>query len=60
MFSFKLTLSCQQSDIVPITGVIDTGDAPTLAISLRIFEKIRNDPNVSGAWEEKNLVTLSL
>jgi hypothetical protein len=52
------------------TGVVDTAVHLDLRISPRIFEKIRNDPNViirgSGegdSWkkpEAKNLVTLSL
>jgi hypothetical protein len=49
-------------------GVVDTGgNLPPvvhldLRISPRIFEKIRNDPNVviKGLREAKNLVTLSL
>ncbi len=72
IFSFKFTLRCQQSDIVPIicTIVVDTDGASSLRISHKLFEKIRNDTNVifgglgqDDSWkkpEVKNLVTLSL
>jgi hypothetical protein len=55
-------VSTTQGELVAkfATGVIDTGGALDLRISPRIFEKIRNDPNViirglGKVIHEKNL-----